>query len=67
MKKFISIWSILAVCSAGIALDFYLAIKGNAHPNCEQIFMSCFIIGFFVICALVFACAHIENIIYKNK
>lgn len=66
MKKFISVWSILAVCSAGIALDFYLAIKGNAHPNGEQIFVSCFVIAYFTISALVFLGAHIENISKKS-
>lgn len=66
MKKFISIWSILAVLSAAVAIDFYIAIHENANPTIEQIGVCCFFIVFFVIFALVCVGAHIENIIYKK-
>lgn len=67
MKKFISIWSVLAVLSAAAAIDFYIAIHENANPTGEQIMMSCFVITLFAICALIFIGAHIEKIISKNN
>lgn len=67
MKKFISIWSILAVVSTAIAIDLNDAIHHNVNFTNEQVFGACFIIAFFVIFAFVCVGAHIENIIYKNK
>lgn len=67
MKKFVSIWSIIAVLSTAVAIDFYIAIHENANLTIEQIGVCCFFIVFFVIFALVSVGAHIENIIYKNK
>lgn len=66
MKKFISIWSILAVLSAVVSIDFYIAIHENQNPTGEQLFVGCFVIAFFAISALIFLGAHIENI-YKDK
>lgn len=67
MRKFISIWSILAVLSAAVSIDFYIAIHDNENPTGEQLLVSCFFIVLFAISALIFLGAHIENIIYKNK
>ena len=66
MKKFISVWSVLSVLSAVVAIDFYIAIHENANPTGEQIGVCCFFIVFFVIFALVSVGAHIEDIIYKK-
>lgn len=66
MKKFISLWSILAVLSAAVSIDFYIAIHENPNPTGEQLFVGCFVIAFFVIFALVSVGAHIEKIC-KNK
>lgn len=67
MKKFISVWSILAVLFAAVAIDLYIAIHENANLTIEQIGVCCFFIVFFAIFALVSVGAHIESIIYKNK
>lgn len=65
MKKFISIWSILAMLSAAVAIDFYFSIHSNANPTGEQLLVACFVIGLFSVCALVFIGAHIESIYNK--
>lgn len=64
MKKFISIWSVLAVLCAAIAVDFYIAIHENQNPTGEQLLVSCFVVVFFAISALIFLGAHIEE---RNK
>lgn len=64
MKKFISIWSVLAVLSAVVAVDFYIAIHENQNPTGDQLLVSCFVIAFFAILALVCVGAHIEE---RNK
>lgn len=66
MKKFISIWSVLAVLSAAVAIDFYIAINENNNPTGEQLLTACSVITLLVICSLIFIGAHIENIC-KNK
>ena len=67
MNRFISMWSILSVLSAAVAIDFYIAIHENANPTGEQIMVACFMIALFAICALIFIGAHIEKIISKNN
>lgn len=67
MKKIFSIWSILAVLSAAVSIDFYVAIHSNANPTGDQLLVGCFVIVFFAIFAFVSVGAHIESIIYKNK
>ena len=67
MKKYISIWSILAVLSALVAIDFHIAIHENANPTGDQLLVACFVIAFFAICALVFIGAHIESIHNKEE
>lgn len=67
MKKFISIWSVLAVLAVAVAIDFYIAINENPNPDGEQLLVACFAIVLFSVSALIFIGAHIENIIYKNK
>ena len=62
MKKFISIWSILAMVSASVAIDLNDAIHHNDSMTEEQVFGACFIIAFFAIFALVCVGAHIESI-----
>lgn len=61
MKKFISLWSILSILSAAVAIDFYLAISKNANPTGEQILVAGFVITFFAILSLVFIGAHFEQ------
>lgn len=65
MKKIFSIWSILAMLSFAVAIDFYIAIHENANPTGEQIFVAYFVSVFFATFALVCIIAHIEKIIYK--
>ena len=67
MKKIISIWSVLSVLSAAVAIDLNDAIHHNEGMTDEQVFGACFIIAFFTIFALVCVGAHIEKIISKNK
>ena len=61
MKKFISWWIGLAIASAAVAVDFYIAIHENANPTGEQLLVACFVIALFSVCALVFIGAHIES------
>lgn len=67
MKKFISIWSVLAIVAIAVAIDFNIAIHENKNPDGEQLFVACFAIVLFSASSLIFIGAHIENIIYKNK
>lgn len=67
MKKFISWWMGLAVASAAVAIDFYIAIHNNQNPNSEQEFLACFYVAFFTILSLVSVGAHIENICNKKE
>lgn len=67
MKKFISWWMGLAVASAAVAIDFYIAIHENSNQTGEQILTACSVITLLVICSLIFIGAHIENIIYDKK
>lgn len=61
MKKFISLWSILSILSAAVAVDFYIAINKNANPTGEQILVAGLVITFFSILSLVFVGAHFEQ------
>lgn len=67
MKKFISLWSILSILSAAIAVDFYIAIHENQNPTGEQLLTACSVIVLLTICSLIFIGAHIENIVYDKK
>ena len=67
MKKFISWWMGLAIASAAIAIDFYIAIhEKNANPTGEQLLVAYFIIVYFAIFAFVCVGAHIEKINAKK-
>lgn len=61
MKKLFSWWMAASVASAGVAIDFYLAISKNANPTGEQILVAGFVITFFAILSLVFIGAHFEQ------
>ena len=61
MKKFVSWWMGLAVASAAVAIDFYIAIHENQNPTGEQILVAGVIITFFTILSLVFVGAHFEQ------
>lgn len=67
MKKFISIWSVLAVLCVAIAVDFYIAIHENQNPTGEQLLTACSVIVLLTICSLIFIGAHIENIVYNKR
>lgn len=68
MKKFISLWSILSILSAALAVDFYIAIHENANPTGSQILVACFFIVFFALFSLVCIGAHVEeNVINKKE
>ena len=66
MKKFISIWSILAVLSAAIAIDFYIAIHANRNMSDDQLVGACICIFFFGGLSVAFLVGAIEKIIYKK-
>lgn len=66
MKKIFSIWSILAMLSFAVAIDFYIAIHENANPTGEQLLVAYFIIVYFAIFAFVCVGAHIEKINAKK-
>jgi len=66
MKKFISIWSVLSVLTAVVAIDFYIAIHKNSNPTGEQIMVACFVIALLSICSLIFIGAHIEENVIKK-
>lgn len=61
MKKFISWWMAMAIASAAVAIDFYIAIHENQNPTGEQLSTACFVITFFAILALISILAHIEE------
>lgn len=61
IKKFLSAWTCLAVISAVVAFDFYLALHKNPNPTGEQILVASFFIAFLVIFALVCVGAHFEK------
>jgi len=67
MKKFISIWSILAVLSTAVAIDFYIAIHENHNITDDQLVGACLCIFFFGGLSVAFLVGAIENIIYKNN
>ena len=67
MKKFISIWSVLAIVASAVAIDFYIAIHENKNPDGEQLLVACFAIVLFSVSALIFIGAHIENLHNKKE
>ena len=67
MKKFISVWSVLSVLSAVVAIDFYIAIHANRNISDDQLVGACICIFFFGGLSVAFLVGAIENIIYKNN